>query len=94
MSRVLLQYVVPLLLPTVLYLAWWWAFGRRQSAAGDGQPQQLTEGPWYWLMIGGVVLMAGGLIVTALTGGEAPGGRYVAPHLEDGRVVPGRVVRD
>lgn len=93
MSRVLLQYLLPLLLPTILYLAWWWAFGRRQVHGGD-QAAELTDGPWYWLIIGGVLLMAGGLIYTALTSGEAPGGRYVAPHLEDGRVVPGRVVRD
>lgn len=96
MTRILLQYVLPLLLPTVVYLVWWWATSRRQTATGDGtrRPASLTQGPWFWLALAGVALMSAGLIHTALTTGEAPGGRYVAPHLEDGRVVPGRVVRD
>lgn len=93
MNRVLLQYLLPLLLPTILYVVWWWAYGRHRLVADGGRPL-LTAGPWFWLVIGGVALMAAGLVFTALTSGEAPGGRYVAPHLEDGRVVPGRVVRD
>lgn len=93
MSRVLLQYVLPLLLPTLLYLAWWSVFGRR-GGAGGGPPPRLTEGPWFWLIISGAGLMVGGFIYTGLTTGEAPGGRYVAPQLQHGRVVPGHVERN
>lgn len=93
MSRVLLQYLLPLLLPTVLYLVWWWTLGRRQLAGSGPQPR-LTEGPWFWLIICGVALMAGGLVFTALTSSEPAGGRYVAPHVVNGRVVPGHFERD
>lgn len=93
MSRVLLQYVIPLVLPTTLYLIWWAAFGRRRTAVSSA-PSRLTEGPWFWLAIAGFVLMAAGLIYTALSTGEPPGARYMAPFLKDGRVVPGHFVRD
>ena len=89
MTRLLLNYLLPLILPTLLFLLWAW-FARRRQASG-GVAQQLSSGPWFWLIMAGVVLAAGGLIYTALTHGGDPGGIYVAPRFEDGRVVPGRI---
>jgi multidrug efflux pump subunit AcrA (membrane-fusion protein) len=89
--RIFLQYVLPLVLPTAIYLAWWLLIGR--TAKPDGRPPAvLREGPWFWLAIGGVALMAAGLAAAAMLGGGDPTGTYVPPRWEDGRVVPGRVV--
>ncbi len=91
MSRTLLQIVLPLLLPSLLYLAWAFVF-RRQNALGNGEtPHWVREGPWFWLIIAGVVLMAIGLGVTAWQHGGPPSGTYVPARVEDGRVVPGRI---
>ena len=90
MSRVLLQYLLPLLLPTILWLIWYFAIGQRRAAA-DGTTSRLAHGPWFWLVLGGLGLLGLSLIYTALTHGFDPSGTYVAPRLEDGRVVPGHV---
>jgi hypothetical protein len=90
MSRVLLQYLLPLILPTVLYLLWWWTIGRRRARAA-GHPAGLADGPWFWLIVSGCVLAGGALVYTGLTGGMEAGGDYMPPRLEDGRVVPGHM---
>ena len=87
MSRVLLQYLLPLILPTVLYLIW--AMAVRDSGSGRRLATIVREGPWFWLIVAGLVLAGGSLIITALTSGSEPGATYVAPRLENGRVVPG-----
>jgi hypothetical protein len=38
------------------------------------------------------MLLAGAsLVFTALSRGGEPGGRYIAPRLENGRVIPGHI---
>ncbi|MBK8173867.1 MAG: hypothetical protein IPK66_00765 [Rhodospirillales bacterium] len=90
MSRILLQYLLPLLLPTAIWLLWYLIVGRRTVTA-DGSRSVLYHGPWFWLFLGGVCLLGVSLVFSALTQGYDPIGRYVAPHWENGRVVPGRV---
>lgn len=89
MTRILLQYLLPFLLPMAIYLLWA-LFARKRRAAG-GAPYRLQDGPWFWVILAGLVLAAGGLVFTALTSGEAPGGVYTAPRWEDGKIVPGRI---
>lgn len=81
MTRILLQYLLPLLLPFLVYAAWV-AFtqGRR--------PGWLDDTPWVPLLSAGVVLLGASLIGWSLTTGDAPGARYQPPHIEDGRIVP------
>ena len=90
MTRILLQYLLPLILPTLVYLLWIWIAGRARTE--EGVSRLASEGPWLWLIVAGVVLMGAGLAATALTGGMAPSGTYFAPHWEGGRVVPGQIV--
>ena len=90
MSRILLQYLLPLALPTIIWLIWYFAIGRNRAAA-EGTVSPLEHGPWFWLILGGVGLLGLSLVYTALTHGFDPSGTYVAPHLENGRVVPGRI---
>ncbi|MBK8906441.1 MAG: hypothetical protein IPM60_00595 [Rhodospirillales bacterium] len=87
MTRVLLQYLLPLILPTLLYLGWAWL---NQRGSPGGAVERLREGPWFWLVLAGVALMAAALVATALTSGVEPGTRIIAPKYQDGRVIPWR----
>jgi hypothetical protein len=88
--RVFLQYILPLLLPSLLYILWV-VLARRRTASSGGTVSVLQVGPWFWLILTGIGLAACGLIASALLFGGDPKGTYMPPHLENGRVVPGRV---
>lgn len=47
--------------------------------------------PWTALFVAGLLLFGGSFIVWGLTGGEPTTGTYVAPHVVNGKVVPGYV---
>ncbi len=88
MARVFLTIVLPLLLPTLLYLLWLMATERAPIAA----PGAWRELPWPWLLGAGVVLAALLLWVVVVGLGGPTQGTYVPPHYIDGRVVPGHLV--
>lgn len=90
MSRALLQILLPLLLPTIVYVLWVFLVRGRRRQGDEEDFRWVREGPWFWLILCGVVLMGIGLGVTAWTTGADPAGTYVPPRLENGRVVPGR----
>lgn len=90
MLRIIFEILLPLLLPTVLYVAgmriaalW------RRGGAGRGAPL-----PWLWLAAAGVVLLALMLIVVRVGFGTAPQGLYVPPRWTDGHIVPGHFKPD
>ena len=83
----LLKYAIPLLLPFVLYYLWMFIERRRKAAGG----WEARDTPWLWLAMTGLVLLIVSLLATGLLVGEEPGGTYVPPHVEGGKVVPGRV---
>jgi Family of unknown function (DUF6111) len=84
MLRVLLTVVLPLLLPTAIYVAWI-AFVSRSAGRGRVQlgPRSLV-----WLALAGVVLLAAVLVTVSVHFGEPVRGRYVPPRYENGQVVP------
>ncbi len=87
MMRIFLTYVLPLLLPTLVYMAWV-AYARKKHD-NDDTPPALRKGPLFWCLLAGFMLMAGGLISIALMSGDPPdSGQYQSPRLEDGKVVP------
>ncbi|MGO8916744.1 MAG: DUF6111 family protein [Stellaceae bacterium] len=88
MIRVLLTVVLPLLLPTVLYLLWLAAAQRMPLAA----PAQWRALPWPWLVGIGLVLVAAMLYFLGTRVGGSPQGVYVPPQYIGGHVVPGHVV--
>jgi len=88
MIRALLTIILPLLLPTGLYLLWAIAM-RRAAAAGIGDV--LRGLPWPWLGAVGVVLLAGVLALLSLGFGSGERGIYVAPHAVDGKIIPGHI---
>lgn len=87
MLRVLLTIVLPLLLPTGLYLLWVTTLERprRQDATA------WTALPWIWLAGAGVVLLALVLFVVTVHFGAPQEGVYVPPRWRNGDIVPGHI---
>jgi hypothetical protein len=80
------EILVPLLLPTALYLGWVWAV---RWADGGGVPIGWARLPWLWLAGAGVVLLAVFLIVVTVGFGTPNEGVYVPPRWTGGHIVPG-----
>jgi hypothetical protein len=87
MVRVFLTIVLPLLLPTALYLLW----VRTLGAADDGRATAWNSVPWVWLAVAGTILLAGVLLVVAVGFGTAQQGVYVAPRYVNGHIIPGHI---
>ncbi|MEY4680169.1 MAG: hypothetical protein ACO3DJ_02275 [Alphaproteobacteria bacterium] len=99
MIRLLAEFLLPLLAPTIAYAIWRAIAARRAAAPGDGEPggapaaTPWREAPWIWLGGTGIVLV---VVVAATLGltrslGDIGGGTYVAPRSVDGRIVPGHI---
>ena len=84
MLRVLLTIVLPLLLPTAIYVAWIWFMSR----SANREPVRLGTLPLVWLAIAGVALLALVLVTVSVRFGQPMRGRYVPPRYEDGQVIP------
>lgn len=91
MIRVFLLYILPILLPSVMYFCWV-AFVHKKGEHGPDKAALVREGPWFRLIFAGLGLMIIGLAITAITGGMSPEGQYQAPYVKDGKIVPGRMV--
>jgi hypothetical protein len=83
MLRVFLQAVLPFLAPFLLF-----AIYRLLVTRGRGF---LGQTPWFLLTAVGLALACASFVSLAFLGGDAPGGVYVPPRIEDGRIVPGEV---
>ncbi len=89
MIRILLNYALPLLLPTVIYFIWA-AQRRKGKGRSDSEEHWWQGGPWFWLAVSGFLLMAATLVAFGLTDGFEPGKTYQAPRWEGGKIIPGR----
>ena len=87
MFRVLLTIVLPLVLPTALYLLW----VRTTQWEECGGAMRWRALPWLWLAGAGVVLLAVVLYVVTVHFGTSEQGVYVPPRYEGGHVVPGHI---
>jgi hypothetical protein len=89
MLRMLLQYLLPLLLPFLVYAAY--------VALAQGRlPDWLGLNDRQWIVLGGtgVALIVISLVTWSLLSGSPPGETYVPPHVEDGRIIPGTTVAE
>ena len=87
--RIFLTYVLPLVLPTLVYVAWVGSARKKHVGAGDGDLPGLRRGPVFWSLVTGFVLMLGGLATIALISGVPPdSGEYHSPRLPAGKIVP------
>jgi hypothetical protein len=72
------------LLPFALY-AGYWKLAKRDEA------ERTQSHPWTTLFASGLVLVALSFLIWGITEGAGEQGVYIAPHVENGRVVPGHV---
>jgi Family of unknown function (DUF6111) len=86
MLRVLLTIVLPLLLPTALYLAW-----IRTTQWENGGGVRWRALPWLWLVGMGTLLLILVLFVINVHFGNPEPGVYVPPRWENGHIVPGHI---
>ena len=84
MIRRIVYEILLFLLPFGLYFVYWRVAKRDESAPAPTHP-------WTILFASGLVLVAASFLVWGITEGAGERGLYVPPHLEDGKVVPGRV---
>ena len=85
MIRRIVYEIILFLLPFALYGIYW-------RLSGRNRPDAATRAhPWAMLFIAGLLLVAANFVLWAITDGESAEGVYVPAHVEDGRVVPGRV---
>ncbi len=86
MMRVLLTYILPLALPTAIYLIWMLYLRHRSKAQGDELPE-IKSTPMFISILIGFILMFIALIYVAVTSGAPPGkGKYESPRLEGGLI--------
>ena len=89
MLRALLTIVLPLLLPTALYLLW---ITTLRPVWRDGAAPWAAM-PWVWLAGAGVALLAIVLFVVTVHYGTPQEGVYVPPRWQNGHIVPGHIER-
>jgi hypothetical protein len=87
MLRILATIILPLLLPTILYVLWLAAV-RRLPLAGALPWRAL---PWPWLAGAGVLLAAAMLYAVGTRVGGERQGIYVPPQWIGGKIVPGHI---
>jgi hypothetical protein len=87
MIRAFLTIVVPLVVPTGLYLLWITVFAAPRERAIGGW----RSVPWLWLGAAGVLFLVIVLFVVAVGFGTRQEGVYVAPAYVNGRIIPGHV---
>lgn len=87
--RILIDYVLPLLAPTLLWLLWLVWNGWRARRAGLVAPT-LRSVPLSWLLAAGLVL-AGTIAVGAHFRGYSSGSYLPAAIDDQGRLVPGSI---
>jgi hypothetical protein len=87
MVRVFLTIILPLLLPTALYLLWTTTLG----APHDGGAAAWASVPWVWLAGAGAVFLVIVLLVVTVGFGTPQEGVYVAPRYVNGHIIPGHI---
>ncbi len=90
--RLFLTKILPLLLPVAIYLAWHFHARRKALASGITAPS-VRDAPWTWIVAAGLTVMILALVGLGLFTGDEPGGVYVPPYMEDGKIVPGHIER-
>jgi len=80
--RQFFEIVVPLILPTVIYIAYFSVLHPRRGA-------NFPEMPWIWLAGAGLLLVAVTFLALALIGGADPGEKYLPPKVVKGQIQPG-----
>lgn len=52
-----------------------------------------NDAPWYWLIAIGLSLSVLSILIYWYFNNEPIGGSYIPPRLENGEIVPGKIIR-
>ena len=85
MLRNILYHLVPFLLPFIAYGMYLYATRKAREKG-----QAFDEAPWFWLFAAGLMLLVVSLIAVWLFTGNPADGVYTAPHVENGKIMPGK----
>ncbi|PWR22699.1 DUF6111 family protein [Zavarzinia aquatilis] len=86
MGRIILLYLAAFALPFVSYLMW-----LRFERWRERLPPEKRPLPWVPLVAIALMLAIMVTLGLAFLGGEPAGGRYIPAHMQDGKLVPGRI---
>ncbi len=87
--RILIEYLLPIFLPTALWLLWL-AWGRRRSRISGRSVPDWQAVPWSWLLAAGLVLAMLIAVGGTMISGYGTGRYHPASVDEHGHVIPGR----
>lgn len=86
MIRVVIEFTLLFLLPSVLYVSYMYVVHR----GAPGHDRVIEEAPFGWLAAAGAALVLLTLVVFSTFSDGEPGQGYEPPRLENGRIEPGR----
>lgn len=89
MVRIVLENLVLLILPSVLYFAYIYLTAEK----GKARREAFDDAPFIWLFVAGVALALGVLVTFATDSGSGPGDVYRPAVYKDGKIVPGELVK-
>ncbi|MDX2289049.1 MAG: DUF6111 family protein [Hyphomicrobiaceae bacterium] len=87
MIRVVIENVILLLLPTLIYIA----YVQVKAQLAGTKPQRFDDAPLVVLFLCGVALVLVVVLAFGTTTGGTPGQAYRPPSFEGGRIEPGRI---
>jgi ABC-type Fe3+ transport system permease subunit len=87
MIRIIIENVLLLLLPTLIYVAYIYLTRGTKSS----KQNVLNDAPLIWLFMTGIVLALAVLLVFGTMRGGSPGQAYKPPEFRNHTVVPGEV---
>ena len=90
MFRIVFENIILFLLPSVAYFAYVY-LRRSDHVIKPGEHAQIwDDAPVIWLMLAGAVLTLAVTLTFATFDGGTPDQKYIPPHMENGKLVPGR----
>lgn len=95
MLRMILTMVLPLLAPTIVFYiilrlrAKW-----RKEDEGATVVPAYHKWPWIRLIAAGAVLLILTFLFTGMPNGEGYEGKYIPPHMENGKLIPGHFEKE
>jgi hypothetical protein len=87
MIRIVIENIILLLLPTLVYFAYIYL----TVSTARGRSKAVNDAPLLWLFVLGACLVLLVLLTFGSNSGSRPGDVYTPPVFRDGKIVPGKL---